>query len=63
MIGTDKLEELESQEGDHEFLWEALVSAGLATDEELLSNLSTRFRLKLADLTQSQRTAREIVPE
>lgn len=63
MVGADKLEKIEAAEGEHEFLWEALVGADLATDEELLAHLSTRFRLKLADLAQSQQSARDIVPE
>ncbi len=63
MVGADKLEEIEDAEGKHEFLWEALVQAGLVTDAELLDHLSTRFRLKLADLTLSRRDARDIVPE
>ena len=63
LVGADKLEELESANGEHEFLWEAIVEAELATDEELLAHLSTRFLLKLADLTLSQREARETVPE
>ena len=63
MVGVEKLEELEAAGGDHEFLWEALVKAKLVSDEELLSNLSTRFRLKLADLSKSKPDARDIVPE
>jgi type II secretory ATPase GspE/PulE/Tfp pilus assembly ATPase PilB-like protein/ActR/RegA family two-component response regulator len=63
MVGSDKLKELEAGEGEQEFLWEALVDAGLVSDEELLSHLSTRFRLKLADLLASKRAARELVPE
>jgi type II secretory ATPase GspE/PulE/Tfp pilus assembly ATPase PilB-like protein/ActR/RegA family two-component response regulator len=35
----------------------------LVSDEALLSSLSTRFRLKLADVSQSDRTAREMVSE
>ncbi len=63
LIGAEKLEALEAEETEHEFLWEALVEAKLATQEELLGHLSTRFRLKLADLSQSQRSARDMVPE
>ncbi|MFQ6046403.1 MAG: ATPase, T2SS/T4P/T4SS family [Gemmatimonadales bacterium] len=39
------------------------MQSGLATDEQLLTSLSNRFRLKLADLSQSDRAARDIVPE
>lgn len=44
-------------------LWEAVVSQGKATDEQILNALSSRFRLKLADIKQSDRHARELVPE
>lgn len=44
-------------------LWETVVALGKATDEQILNALSTRFRLKLADLKQSDRQARELVPE
>jgi type II secretory ATPase GspE/PulE/Tfp pilus assembly ATPase PilB-like protein/ActR/RegA family two-component response regulator len=39
------------------------VHAGLVSDETVLSGLATRFRLKLADLSQSEGAAREVVPE
>ena len=63
MIGKEALEELRGQEGAKETLWETVVSRGKATDEQLLDGLATRFRLKLADLTQSDKHARELVPE
>ncbi|MBI2401451.1 MAG: type II/IV secretion system protein [Gemmatimonadetes bacterium] len=50
-------------EGAKDTLWETVVSQGKATDEQLLGGLATRFRLKLADITQSDRQARELVPE
>jgi type II secretory ATPase GspE/PulE/Tfp pilus assembly ATPase PilB-like protein/ActR/RegA family two-component response regulator len=40
-----------------------VVSQGKATDTQLLDGLATRLRLKLADLTQSDKEARELVPE
>jgi type II secretory ATPase GspE/PulE/Tfp pilus assembly ATPase PilB-like protein/CheY-like chemotaxis protein len=39
------------------------VAQGKASDEQILGALATRFRLKLADLTQSDRQARELVTE
>lgn len=39
------------------------MAEGKATDEQILNALSERFRLKLADLKQSDRRARELVPE
>jgi len=63
LIGSEKLEELRQSEDVGESLWEAIVERKLVSDETLLSSLATRFRLKLADLSQSERHARDIVPE
>jgi type II secretory ATPase GspE/PulE/Tfp pilus assembly ATPase PilB-like protein/ActR/RegA family two-component response regulator len=50
-------------EGAKDTLWETVVAQGKATDEQLVGGLATRFRLKVADLSQSERQAREMVPE
>lgn len=63
LIGSEKYDAFVQSEPDDNSLWEALVAAKLVTDEQLLSGLSTRFRLKIADLSQIDATAREIVPE
>jgi len=44
-------------------LWETLVAQKIASDEQILPALSTRFRLKLADLAQLDPAAKERVPE
>jgi len=44
-------------------LWETLVAQKIASDEQILTALSTRFRLKLADLAQLDPAAKERVPE
>src|SRR2546427_181419 len=44
-------------------LWETLVAQKIASDEQILAALSTRFRLKLADLAQVAPAAKERVPE
>ncbi|OGU06190.1 MAG: hypothetical protein A2W29_07290 [Gemmatimonadetes bacterium RBG_16_66_8] len=44
-------------------MWTAAVKAGKVTDEQIVGGLATRFRLKVADLTQSDRQARELVTE
>ncbi|MGD2136361.1 MAG: type II/IV secretion system protein [Gemmatimonadales bacterium] len=44
-------------------LWHAVFERDLVSDEALLSSLATRFRLKLADFSQSERQARDIVSE
>jgi type II secretory ATPase GspE/PulE/Tfp pilus assembly ATPase PilB-like protein/ActR/RegA family two-component response regulator len=63
LVGVDAVEELRQAEDDHESLWDAVVEKELASDEALLTTLSTRFRLKLADLSHSDLPARELVPE
>jgi len=57
------LEQLRGVRGAKETLWETVVSQGQATDEQLVGGLATRFRLKLADITHSEKQARELVPE
>src|SRR5712692_10493444 len=44
-------------------LWETLVAQKIASDEQILAALSTRFRLKLADLARLDPAAKERVPE
>src|SRR5437588_11767983 len=44
-------------------LWETLVAQKISTDEQILTALSTRFRLKLADVQQIDPVAKERVPE
>ncbi len=63
ITGAERLAELRASEAASESLWETAVAAGAATDEDLLSGLSRRFRLKLGDVSQSDRLARETVPE
>jgi type II secretory ATPase GspE/PulE/Tfp pilus assembly ATPase PilB-like protein/CheY-like chemotaxis protein len=64
LVGEEKVVELEEAlEIDEASLWENVVETGAISDEDLLSGLATRFRLKLADVSQSERSARELVPE
>ena len=44
-------------------LWETLVAQKIASDEQILTALSTRFRLKVADLANLDPAAKERVPE
>ncbi len=57
------MKELREAESDKDSLWETAVKSGAVSDEEVLSALSRRFRIKLADASQSDRLARETVPE
>ncbi|HEX9582154.1 MAG TPA: type II/IV secretion system protein [Gemmatimonadales bacterium] len=63
LIGAEQLEAIRGGENPGESLWAAAVQAKKATDEQILGALATRFRLKLADLTLSDRQARELVTE
>src|SRR5436305_1694526 len=44
-------------------LWETLVAQKVVNDEQILTALSTRFRLKIAELDKADPTAKERVPE
>src|SRR5882724_5848039 len=44
-------------------LWETLVAQKIASDDQILAALSTRFRLKVADPAQLDPAAKERVPE
>jgi type II secretory ATPase GspE/PulE/Tfp pilus assembly ATPase PilB-like protein/ActR/RegA family two-component response regulator len=63
LVGPDKVLEIRESPENYTSIWNAVVELKLTSDEALLSSLATRFRLKLADLSQSDRAARELVPE
>ncbi|GIW52516.1 MAG: hypothetical protein KatS3mg081_1871 [Gemmatimonadales bacterium] len=63
LIGAEELRAVRESAGAKDSLWETVVAQGKATDEQILNALSARFRLKLADIKQSDRHARELVPE
>ena len=43
--------------------WEAAVRSGLVKDNDILSALATRFRMKVANLATTTQQSRELVPE
>ncbi|MBI4500710.1 MAG: type II/IV secretion system protein [Gemmatimonadetes bacterium] len=63
LIGKEKLAQLRNAEGTKPSLWDTVVTQSLATDEQVIGALATRFRLKVTDCSDSDRSAREIVPE
>ena len=63
LLGEDKLEELRRSKRAASSLWETAVSCDMATDSEILSALATRFRVKIADLSQMERAAKALVTE
>lgn len=63
LLGEDKLEELRASKQAASSLWETAVLREMATDSEILSALATRFRVKIADLSQMERAAKALVTE
>lgn len=63
VVTPELLAELREKTAPPATLWETLVAQRIATDEQILTALSTRFRLKLADLTTLDPAVKEKVPE
>jgi type II secretory ATPase GspE/PulE/Tfp pilus assembly ATPase PilB-like protein/ActR/RegA family two-component response regulator len=63
IIGAERLVAIRGSKATAESLWDLTVQEGGASDEQILGALSGRFRLKLADLSQAERGARDLVPE
>ena len=63
LIPPELLVELRAKAEPGRTLWEMVVAAKVATDAEIIEKLSTRFRLKIADVSKIDVTARDGVPE
>ncbi len=63
VVTPELLAELREKAVPQATLWETVVAQKAATDEQILNALSSRFRLKLADLQQMDPAAKERVPE
>jgi type II secretory ATPase GspE/PulE/Tfp pilus assembly ATPase PilB-like protein/ActR/RegA family two-component response regulator len=63
ILGVERVAALRATPSDAKTLWELSVAEAGVTDEQILGALSDRFRLKIADLSQSERSARDLVPE
>ena len=63
VLTPELLAELREKAAPQATLWETLVAQKVASDEQILAALSSRFRLKLADLQQLDPAAKERVPE
>src|SRR2546429_5178515 len=63
VLSAERLAELRAKATPERPLWETLVAEKIASDEQILSALSTRFRLKLADVSTIDPKVREGVPE
>ena len=63
VLTPELLAELRGKAAPSATLWDTLVAANIATDERILTALSTRFRLKLADVAHLEPAVKEKVPE
>src|SRR5712691_982210 len=63
VLTAERLSELRAKAAPGRTLWETLVAERIASDEQILAALSTRFRLKLADVSQVESKVKEGVPE
>src|SRR5213596_841561 len=63
LITPELLHELRGKSDAGRTLWEAVVAEKIATDAEIVDKLAHRFRLKVADVSKIDQTARDSVPE
>src|SRR6266487_1272462 len=63
VLTPERLTELRAKAPPGQTLWQALVAEKVSTDEQILTALSTRFRLKLADVHAVNPAVKEKVPE
>src|SRR6266480_3969297 len=62
-LTPERLQELRGKAESGRTLWECVVAEKLATDAEIVEKLSHRFRLKVADVSKVDPSARNAVPE
>src|SRR2546428_734181 len=63
VITAERVAELRAKGAPSRTLWEALVAEKIASNEQILAALSTRFRLKIADVHQLKPDVKLKVPE
>jgi len=63
VVTPELVAELREKAAPQATLWQTLVAQKVVSDEQILTALSTRFRLKLAELDKADPTAKERVPE
>src|SRR5437870_12466463 len=63
VITAERVAELRAKGGPYRTLWETLVAEKIASNEQILAALSTRFRLKIADVHQMKPEVKLKVPE
>jgi len=63
IVAPEVVAGLRTSAGPASTLWDLVVSQGHATDDQIIAALSTRTRLKVADLSKPDSRVKEIVPE
>jgi type II secretory ATPase GspE/PulE/Tfp pilus assembly ATPase PilB-like protein/ActR/RegA family two-component response regulator len=63
VLTPERIAELRAKAEPGKTLWETVVQEKLATDDEILEKVGTRFRLRVADLGQLEPGARTALPE
>jgi len=62
-LTPERLQALRAKSESGRTLWECVVAEKIATDAEIVDKLAHRFRLKCADVSKIDQTARDGVPE
>src|SRR6266853_1443863 len=62
-LTPERLQELRAKAESGRTLWASVVAEKIATDAQIIEKLSHRFRLKVADTTKIDLSARDGVPE
>ena len=62
-LTPERIAELRAKAEPGKTLWETVVREKLATDDEILEKVGTRFRVRVADLGQLEPGARTALPE
>lgn len=62
-LPPNALAELRAKAEPGRTLWESVVAARIATDDQILTALAARFRIKLADISQVDAHVKDAVPE
>ena len=63
LIGADAMAQLRADATSTSTLWEMVTSRNHATDDQIISALAKRTRLKVADVSKPESRVKEIVPE
>src|SRR6266550_1497978 len=63
VVTAERVAELRAKAAPTRTLWETLVDEKIATNEQILAALASRFRLKIADIHQINPDVKSKVPE